>query len=112
MKLPEDGPKCGLKHVAVIKSSANYSTDLFFIVVLTARIPQIILILPSNCICILCNSITSKVLEHFTKTKRYSLLYQCFHLCACTHTHAHAQKCIRIHDRYIAEMIMGTQIPK
>jgi hypothetical protein len=44
MKLPEDGPKCGPKHVAVIKYNQCKQLDwLFFIVVLTARISQIMM---------------------------------------------------------------------
>jgi hypothetical protein len=42
MKLPEDGPKYGTKHVAVIKqTNVNNQIGLFVIVVLIARIPQI-----------------------------------------------------------------------
>jgi hypothetical protein len=40
MKLPEDGPKYGAKHVAVIKQNQCKQLYLvYFIVVLAARIP-------------------------------------------------------------------------
>jgi hypothetical protein len=46
MKLPEDGPKYGTKHVAVIKLNQCKQLDWFYFqifVVLTARVSQIIL---------------------------------------------------------------------
>jgi hypothetical protein len=43
MKLPEDGPKCGRKQVAVIKQNQYRQFDWFiFIVLLTSRITLII----------------------------------------------------------------------
>jgi hypothetical protein len=41
MKLSEDGPNCGPKHVAVIKQNQSKHIVLFVSVVLEARIPQI-----------------------------------------------------------------------
>jgi hypothetical protein len=44
MRLPEDGPKYGPKHVATIKYNQCEQFDLFiFIVVLTARYHQYII---------------------------------------------------------------------
>jgi hypothetical protein len=44
MKLPEDGPKCGLKHVAVIKQNQSKQSNWFILpAVLTVRIPQILI---------------------------------------------------------------------